>query len=115
MVPTLQHLMLIIGGGADVIIAIKCTINALYLNHSETILPPSVEELSPIKHVPGTQKVRATALKYGGLLGSQESNQACPMLTQAKQSSPSVLKTKVMVQPLSATLHPFLNLDQCLL
>ena len=42
-----------------IIIEIKCTINELHLNHSETISTPprSVERLSSTKPVPGAKKV----------------------------------------------------------
>ena len=53
-----------IWGGADVIIIeIKCSINAMHLNHPETIYhpappcPQSMEKLSSIKLIPGAKKV----------------------------------------------------------
>ena len=47
---------LMIWGGADVVIEIKCTINVIRLNHPETIPPPPVEKLSSTKSVPGAEK-----------------------------------------------------------
>ena len=49
-----------ISGGADIIIIeVKYTINVIYLNYPETILPPSlsVENLSSTKSVPAAKKV----------------------------------------------------------
>ena len=45
---------------------IKCTINAMLSNHSETILPirGPWKNMSSTKSVPGTQKVGTTALQH---------------------------------------------------
>ena len=40
-----------------IIIEIKCTINVMHVNHSETIPTPSVEKLSSMKLVSGAEKV----------------------------------------------------------
>ena len=45
---------------------IKCTINVMCLNHSETISPPrgSMEEFSSAEPVPGARKVGNHWLRY---------------------------------------------------
>ena len=56
--PASRIYCLMIWGGTDATIEIKCTINVMYLNHPRMILwPQSVEKLSSMKPVPGAKKI----------------------------------------------------------